>query len=131
VPWREARLGAARLLVERLPALAGEEPLILTGDFNAAAETSEAWRLSVDAGLRDAWLDADRRSGPEETWTDFREPRCGVQERIDWILFRGTAKTRSCETVTYREAGGFPSDHLPVRAVLELTGSPSPINSGV
>ncbi|MFA6112250.1 MAG: NUDIX domain-containing protein, partial [Candidatus Latescibacterota bacterium] len=120
----EARLGAARLLTERLPALAGEGPLILTGDFNAQAETTEVWRLCVTAGLRDAWLAADRRSGPEETWTDFREPRNGVQERIDWILLRGAVEARSCETVIYREAGGFPSDHHPVRAVLELTGPP-------
>lgn len=122
----EARLAAARLLTERLPALAGEGPLILTGDFNAQAETSEAWRLCIDAGFRDAWLDSDQRSGPEETWTDFREPRYGVRERIDWILLRGAVEARSCKTVIYREAGGFPSDHHPVRAVLELIRSPLP-----
>lgn len=122
----EARLGAARLLAERLPVLAGEEPLILTGDFNAQAETTKVWRLCVTAGLRDAWLAADQRSGPDETWTDFREPRYGVQERIDWILFRGAVEARSCETMTYREKDGFPSDHLPVRAVLELTGPSVP-----
>ena len=112
----EARDGAARLFIERLPRLAGTTPLIVTGDFNSYAETSEAWRICTDGGFHDAWLAASERSGPDETLCDFREPRDGVKQRIDWILFRGAVEALSCETITYQEAGRFPSDHLPVRA---------------
>lgn len=115
-----ARLGGARLLLQRLTPLASGAPLILTGDFNARAEASETWSVCMDGGLQDAWMAAPAVAGPDETWCDFRSPRYGAVARIDWVLFSGELGACFCESVSYREATGFPSDHLPVRAVLQL-----------
>jgi endonuclease/exonuclease/phosphatase family metal-dependent hydrolase/8-oxo-dGTP pyrophosphatase MutT (NUDIX family) len=123
----EARVGGARLLVERLPRLAPGAPLIVTGDFNATAEDSATWQACVDAGLRDAWLATSLATGPDETWCDFRAPRHNVRQRIDWILVQGPVAVQACQTVTYQEAGGFPSDHLPVRAVIDVASRSQPL----
>ena len=115
-----ARSGGARLLAQRLPALADGSPLILTGDFNANAMDSDAWTVCTASGLRDAWTTAPAIAGPPETWCDFNPPRFNAGERIDWVLYQGPIRACFCETVTYREQGQYPSDHLPVRAILQL-----------
>jgi endonuclease/exonuclease/phosphatase family metal-dependent hydrolase len=43
-------------------------------------------------------------------------------DRIDWILTTPGATTSSAEILTFSRHGQFPSDHLPVQAVLRLPG---------
>jgi endonuclease/exonuclease/phosphatase family metal-dependent hydrolase len=116
----EARVGAANLLVARTGALPADTPTIITGDFNADAESSAAWTLFTDSGFKDAWLTAENHTGPEATFGGFKPPVNGVKSRIDWILTRGPITVQSCETVTYEENGRFPSDHYPVCAKLTI-----------
>ena len=116
----EARQHSATLLLERATTMAGELPIIITGDFNAAAEETPAWHTFVDGGFTDAWLAAAKRTGPEMTSGRFAPPREGEKERIDWILFRGAIKCSECETVLYNEQDRYPSDHYPVLTRLAL-----------
>ncbi len=117
----EARANGAKLLVKRAAKLAGDFPVIVTGDFNAPAGTSEPWRIFTDKGYKDAWLEAGKRIGPEGTFGRFGAPREGDTNRIDWILLRGHFQAADCETVLYNEDGWYPSDHYPVVANLILT----------
>jgi endonuclease/exonuclease/phosphatase family metal-dependent hydrolase len=98
--------------------LGADEVVIVTGDFNAAAERCEAWKILRDSGYGDAWLAATQRVGPETTFGDFQPPPAGKRERIDWILTRGPIHVQTCETVLYNRDGRYPSDHYPVSAKL-------------
>jgi endonuclease/exonuclease/phosphatase family metal-dependent hydrolase len=112
----EARRGAAGVLAEQVNRIAGDEQVIVTGDFNARAEASVPWQTVVDAGFRDAWLEADAQEGPSVTWSGFKAPKEETDRRIDWILTRGALDVRQCETVAFNRDGRYPSDHFPVFA---------------
>lgn len=112
----EARLHSAKLIAERISRLAKAVPLILTGDFNTAPGSEPCQVL--EAHLKDAWITAAKRSGPEGTGSRFTGFTGG--RRIDWILYRGPFKVLETETVTYNENGRYPSDHYPVFAVFEF-----------
>jgi len=112
-----ARVRSAEVIAERIRALPRRVPLILTGDFNAAAG-GEAYRVLAKL-THDAWWAAAQQSGPEGTFHGFSgKPRTS---RIDWILYRPEQiRVLEAETVTHREGGRYPSDHFPVFAVLEI-----------
>ncbi len=111
-----ARLECARLIAARLGKLPKKACVILTGDFNAPA--GEEVYQTMAAGMRDTWLEAPAREGPEGTFNGFRGRTNGP--RIDWILYRGAIRTRSAEIVRKNDNGRYPSDHFPVFAVLDL-----------
>ncbi len=118
----EARMNSAKLLVQRAHALPEEMPVIVTGDFNASAEKSVAWKTFIDGGFKDTWLAASERVGPDITISQFKAPREAKQERIDWILASNTGAVQRCETVTFNKDGRYPSDHFPVTATIALDG---------
>lgn len=113
----EARLNSAKLIAERIAKLPAGTPLILTGDFNTPAVESDPYK-ALAGNLKDAWLTAARKIGQEGTWSGFKGDTTG--RRIDWILYRGPFQVLEAETVTYNEAGRYPSDHYPVFAVFEF-----------
>ena len=121
-----ARQKSAGLLLERMESLKTREPIIVTGDFNAAAGDSTAYSLLTESGsLRDAWIDAPKK-GPEfGTFHGYRTPRPGGR-RIDWILYRGAVTCRAARVITFAVDGQYPSDHFPVLAELILTADAAP-----
>lgn len=112
----EARHEGAKLIVDRVHAIAGDAPAILTGDFNASGGTSEPWQAAERGGFQDAWTTAEKTTGPANTWNAFKGVVPGDGSRIDWILYRGALTSLHCETVTYTEDGRYPSDHCAVFA---------------
>ena len=92
--------------------------VVVMGDFNAVAETSDTWRAATAGGLRDVWVEATERSGPPLTSNGFRPPTEGWEGRIDWILVGGPVAVSAAETVVHSVDGRFPSDHYPVAARL-------------
>ena len=111
-----ARVQCTRLIRERLSSQAKSLPFVLIGDFNAP-QGGAAYRV-FDGLLTNAWGTATRKSGPEGTFHGFKGTPTGP--RIDWILFRGFARATEAETITKNADGRYPSDHLPVLAVLEF-----------
>lgn len=118
-----ARAEGARVIRRTLADVADGQRVILTGDFNAPAETSEPWRLLTDGAapgpaLRDVWLAADRRDLPADlgTFHGFTgEPSRG---RIDWILADPGWRVVWAGADTAARGGRWPSDHFPVAAEL-------------
>ncbi len=110
----EARVQSAHLLAARGNDAAKKYPVIVTGDFNAEAESSEPWKVFQKEGFKDARLSAEKKIGPAVTWGAFKAPEPNSDKRIDWILHRGPVKPVSCETVLDNEDGRYPSDHYPV-----------------
>lgn len=110
-----AREQGAQLLAERLTAAADGAPILLMGDFNAAAGTDRAWQVLIEAGFADARDSAAEKTGADlGTFPDYGSAHEGG-ERIDWILTRGL----DVESYTARlpEDGGRPaSDHATLTA---------------
>lgn len=120
-----AREKAASLIRERVDALRTELPVILLGDFNAAAGANKAYDILVtEGGFTDGWLTAKERRGKVvKTFNGFSAPVEG-DERIDWILARGPVAFEAIEIVTHSRDGRNPSDHFPVVAWVRLGKTP-------
>ncbi len=116
----QAQIDSAALIATRVAALPTGSAVVVTGDFNAIAETSDTWEVATGQGLEDAWVVADDRRGPALTSNGFGPPRRGTESRIDWILVGGPISVRSVETVLHTRQGRYPSDHYPVMARLEI-----------
>jgi endonuclease/exonuclease/phosphatase family metal-dependent hydrolase len=120
-----AREKSADLILERM---AGEFdpslPVLMTGDFNEAAEAGATVydTLVTDGPLVDTWETAATRSALVGTFHGYR-PLTPGGERIDWILSSPTVAASYAAINTFEQRGQFPSDHLPVQAVVRLPGS--------
>jgi endonuclease/exonuclease/phosphatase family metal-dependent hydrolase len=116
-----AREKSAELVRQRVAALDTKLPVLLIGDFNAAAGSNKAYEiLTGDKFFTDAWTIAGERRGEGiNTFNGFQPAKLnGV--RIDWILTRGDVTVAAAETLTYAPDRQFPSDHFPVLARLRL-----------
>lgn len=116
-----AREKSAELVRKRVTELETKLPVILIGDFNAAAEANKAYEILTNGNFfADAWTTATTRHNEGiGTFNDFK-PGIRPGARIDWILTRGAVTVERAETVTFSRDGQFPSDHFPVVAWLKL-----------
>jgi len=94
--------------------------VIVMGDFNAVAGSSDTWAVATSQGLRDAWDIAPERHGPAVTSNGFKAPPEQGGDRIDWILVSGSIDVPVVSTVVYSVGGRYPSDHYPVLATLRV-----------
>lgn len=110
-----ARTESARLLSRRIPEMAGDLPVLLTGDMNSEP-TTDAYEA-----LTDVWTDTyvaageDQRYGPVHTFTGF-EVTDRQGPRIDYIMVSDGITVQRQGVMTDQEQGFYPSDHLPVIA---------------
>lgn len=114
---RQARLESGKLLAKRAGRLPEDLPIILTGDFNCQPD-SEPYH-AITAVLSDARkITASPPQGPNSTWNGFQEI---TPDRIIDHVFVRSAKVLELHVDNPKtDAGRFGSDHLPVRAVIEL-----------
>jgi endonuclease/exonuclease/phosphatase family metal-dependent hydrolase len=119
-----AREKSAALVRQRVAALETKLPVLLIGDFNAAAGTNPVYKALTDDGFfTDAWLAAPERDGEGVgTSNQFKAPVPGGA-RIDWILVRGDVAVERAAISTFSRNGQFPSDHFPVLARLRLSAA--------
>lgn len=136
-----------RLLAELKPALAGAQPVFVTGDFNepspldwtARAASAGHHPVAVDypsalavlqAGMRDAYRMAhpDELTHPGHTWTPTTRPDDPKDrhDRIDFVFFAGSNMTvKRCDVVGEDKKFAdilvqpYPSDHRAVVATIE------------
>jgi endonuclease/exonuclease/phosphatase family metal-dependent hydrolase len=115
---RRAATQLARFLASNLDP---ELPRIVTGDFNApaAAGTSVYDTMLNEGSLVDSWHRAAKRGKHYATWHGYEEP-VPDGTRIDWILTSPDVTTSYAAINTYCDQGQYPSDHLPVQAVITL-----------
>lgn len=113
-----ARRESARLLLRQIPALAGDLPVLVLGDFNSVPETEQI-RL-----LQGAFADARHASrtppaGPVGTFNGFKAD-APLEDRIDYIFVSRDVAVLAYAALTDTVDGRYPSDHLPVVARIEL-----------
>lgn len=120
----QARAESARLLHRKLVEIAGDAPVVVTGDFNADPDSEPYRVLTATNGqaqrLRDA-MDASvaPHHGPAATWNGFEEIVPG--QRIDFIFVNDEVQVlRHGILSETTEDGRFPSDHLPVLAEVDI-----------
>lgn len=116
-----AREKSAELVRKRIAELDTKLPILLAGDFNAAAGKNKAYEiLTQDGFLKDTWQTARERQGEGiGTFNSFKAIQPNGP-RIDWILSRGDVTAEKIEIVTFQRDGQFPSDHCPVVARLRV-----------
>jgi len=113
-----SRRRSAELVRDWLNGLAPGVPAVLTGDFNAPAGASAAYDVLVTgAALTDTWTAAAERLSPPYATFHGYHGLVPSGDRIDWILTRG-ARVRAAGVNTFSRDGQYPSDHLPVQALI-------------
>ncbi|TDN92037.1 endonuclease/exonuclease/phosphatase family protein [Microbacterium sp. BK668] len=97
-------------------------PAIVTGDLNTGERTAPIQELLGDGTLTDAWAEASVHLTPEwGTFPNYRPPRVGGA-RIDWIAVSPDVEVLRAGINPARVDGAWPSDHLPVQAVVRMRG---------
>lgn len=121
---QQARRKSAALIREQISEIAGTDPVVLTGDFNATPTDSPYSELTGDhhqGFLLDALYQSEQaHHGPMSTWTNsFQFP--GVPDRrIDYIFVKNNFKVIKHANLSDSWSGRLPSDHLPVIARLQI-----------
>ena len=108
-----AREESAKLVRDRAGELAGDDPLIVMGDFNFGTDKPGYRTLAATP-----WIDTYRAAHPEPTanegtFSGFVNRKSGA--RIDFIFTRGWTVEAAAIDHTARD-GRNPSDHFPVTA---------------
>ena len=109
---------------QQIRLMVGGQPLpaVLTGDLNSGEGTAPLTELLHGGTLTDAWAAAGTRLTAEwGTFPNYRAPK-RERKRIDWIVVTPGVEVDRIGINSRRPGGVWPSDHLPVQAVLRLPG---------
>ncbi|HEU5472533.1 MAG TPA: endonuclease/exonuclease/phosphatase family protein [Actinophytocola sp.] len=118
----QARVRGAELIRSRLDGIAMGQPIVVTGDFNAAAGASAPYDiLAHGTGLTDTWNTATEWVTPAYATFHGYHPPAPHGARIDWILARGAVSVPAVAVNTFSRDGQFPSDHCPVQTLVTIT----------
>ncbi|WTR20536.1 endonuclease/exonuclease/phosphatase family protein [Streptomyces canus] len=114
-----ARERSAVFLGRKIAEFDRSTPVVVTGDFNAAAHDNPAYDTLLATGLVDTWDAAAERGRQYATFHGYK-PLTPDGDRIDWILTSPGATVHRAAINTFEMNGQFPSDHLPVQATVTL-----------
>jgi beta-glucosidase len=124
----KAREESARLLLHRIDLIAGQMPVVVTGDFNFN-EASHGYEILTGKivekpktallALRDArYLSQHGHYGPTSTFNEFKGLVPNM--KIDYVFVKGNVRVLQHGALSDTWDGRFPSDHLPVLAEIEF-----------
>jgi endonuclease/exonuclease/phosphatase family metal-dependent hydrolase len=117
---QEARQKSAELLLRRIEQLQTTLPILLVGDFNAAAGINSVYKTLVGPhAFTDSWDAAEKRGALVGTFHGYLGP-IPDGHRIDWILSRGPVRAIDTQIITFQRDEQYPSDHFPVVARVRL-----------
>lgn len=107
-----ARKESGKLMVEKIKEIAGNAPVIATGDFNSRPDSDQIKRMSKL--LYDTYhISIKPPYGPSGTFTRrFENPI--TQHRIDYIFVSDHFRVLDYAHLTDNDGVYYPSDHLPV-----------------
>lgn len=111
----EARRKGALLIIDKIKEIVGNEPAVLTGDFNVNEE-SEAYKTITTNNfvLKDAHKVASNKSGVDYTFHNFGRLNPDNYDKIDFIFITPQIKVNSSYIPKEADKNGqFLSDHNP------------------
>jgi len=120
---KEARRESARLLKQKVKDISGNNPVVITGDFNSKP-SDDPIKILTDPADKDRFIDTKAVSltphyGPQGTFNAFT-PKETDNEPIDFIFLKGKWKVLQHATLSQTWGGRFSSDHFPVFAKLSF-----------
>ena len=119
----KARVESGKLMRKLIEGKIGDQPAIVTGDFNSNESSAQYRSLTAGDGSGVKLIDAYREVHPEveadeATFHGFKGTKAG--KRIDWILHSPQWVARGAGIDRTEKEGKFPSDHFAVTAEVEL-----------
>ena len=115
---KEARYQASQLLLKQIQKLAGDTPVLLSGDFNSLPDQPPIQHLTTQ--LQDArevsQLDP---YGPVGTFNSFEHSH-PLDRRIDYVFVNEKVSVLKYGVLTDSWDERYPSDHLPVYVQVEM-----------
>ena len=120
---KEARRESAMLLKQKVKDIAGNNPVVITGDFNSKP-SDDPIKILTDPTDKDKFIDTKAVSlsphyGPQGTFNAFTSKEID-NEPIDFIFLKGKWKVLQHATLSQTWEGRFSSDHFPVFAKLSF-----------
>lgn len=113
-----ARQESGKLMVKKIREIAKDAPVICTGDFNSTPETEQIKAMS--SLLSDAYSATKSPPyGPVGTTNAFRFT-APMKNRIDYVFVSNHFEVSKYAVLTDAKDQRYPSDHLPVVAVVHL-----------
>lgn len=115
-----ARRESSNLMISRIKSIAGNQPVFLTGDFNAFP-TEEPIRILNDSGfLNDSYkITKEAPFGPVCTYHGY-DSTIKTEERLDYIWVTDSIQIDKYGVLTNTLYGHTPSNHFPVMVVAEF-----------
>ncbi len=113
-----ARVESGKLMIKKIKEIAGNKPVLLTGDFNGGRETEWYKTLAESEILADTHRTVKHPYQNNSSSNGFRKPRS--MNVIDHIFMTKHFKAKKWGILTDTYFGKFPSDHFPVVAVVDL-----------
>ncbi len=113
-----ARVRSSELLQKQIPLIAGDFPVILTGDLNVTPETESV--ATIKTFLSDARdVSMEPPYGPDGSFNAFKFD-APLKDRIDYIFTSKQIKVLKYGILSDSKDQRYPSDHLPVFARVRI-----------
>ena len=108
----EARKQSAHLMLKKIKEIAGDVPVVCTGDFNSTPETEQIQTMKTL--LKDSREVSEQAPyGPTGTFNGFKHDSPS-DEFIDYVFISDQIKVLKYGVLTDSKNQHFPSDHFPV-----------------
>lgn len=114
----EARKKSAQLILDQISKIAGDAPVLLTGDFNVDQNNESYALIQGSKDFKDAFTLAPIKMANNGTFNSFNLTS-KTDRRIDHIFVGRAFEVKRYGILTDTYFGKFPSDHFPV--MIEVT----------
>ena len=120
---KRARAESAKIIIQKVKEIAGNDHVIVTGDFNSSP-LDDPYKLMIDANNLDGLTDTKSvcitpHYGPTGTFNGFKQKETS-NEPIDYIFIKNKVSVLKHATLSQSWQGHFSSDHFPVFATIVL-----------
>lgn len=114
----KAREESAKLILKKVQEIAGDLPVIITGDFNSTPDSKPYETLTqANSGLRDAMeVSQLPHYGALQSFSGFEVTPEMPGGRIDYVFVNEKVEVLKHGILTDARSGAYASDHLPVLA---------------
>lgn len=109
----EARRQSALLIISKIQEIVGDNPAVVTGDFNVTDNSDAYLTITTDSFvLNDAHKTAAQTIGVDYTWHDFASISAEEREKIDFVFVTPSISVLSSE-IPAENPAALLSDHNP------------------